>query len=225
MMEIILLIIVIGMLALSALIGFQKGFLRTVVGMSSLLISVALVVVLSPLVTDYITRKTGFRQSVYESIDGKLTDMVDEAQAKTTEEFKEVLEDSFIPSLLLQSFNDRISDRILPEEYLHNASMYMATKVTQALGILVTLILSFVVLKLVLLLTGLVGKVPLVSGVNKIFGIVLGLVRGLILVWILCYVITVFSYTDIGQEAVQAMSGNPFLSLFYNGALSLGNII
>lgn len=223
--EIILLIIVIGILALSALIGFQKGFLRTIVGMSSLLISLALVVVLSPLVTDFITARTSFRQKVYESIDEKLTEFVEEKQAQTTEELKKAMEDSFIPSLVLQRFNEKISDRIAPQEYLHNASMFMATKVTSALGILVTLILSFVVLKLILVLTGLISKVPVVSGVNKVFGIVLGLVRGLILVWILCYFITVFSYTDIGQEAVQAMTRNKVLSLFYNGALSLGNII
>ena len=126
---------------------------------------------------------------------------------------------------MLQSFNDKISDRLAPDEYVHNASMYMASKVTQALGILVTLVLSFIVLKLILILTGLISKVPIISGVNKIFGIVLGLVRGLILVWILCYVITVFSYTDMGQEAVQAMKNNKILSLFYDGALSLGKLI
>ena len=66
---------------------------------------------------------------------------------------------------------------------------------------------------------------PVVSGVNKVFGILIGLVRGLILVWILCYAVTVFSYTDIGQEAVQAMKDNKVLSLFYDGALSLGKLI
>ena len=224
-MEIVLLIIVIGTLALSAYLGFQKGFLRTIVGMSSLLISLALVVALSPLVTDFITRKTSFKETVYESIDEKLMEMVKEKTADTTEEIKRVLDDSFIPSLVLQSFNDKISDRLAPDEYVHNASMYMASKVTQALGILVTLVLSFIVLKLILILTGLISKVPIISGVNKIFGIVLGLVRGLILVWILCYVITVFSYTDMGQEAVQAMKNNKILSLFYDGALSLGKLI
>lgn len=224
-MEIVLLIIVIGALALSAYLGFQRGFLRTIVGMSSLLISLALVVALSPLVTDFITRKTSFKETVYESIDEKLMEMVKEKTAGTTEEIKRVLDDSFIPSLVLQSFNDKISDRLAPDEYVHNASMYMASKVTQALGILVTLVLSFIVLKLILILTGLISKVPIISGVNKIFGIVLGLVRGLILVWILCYVITVFSYTDMGQEAVQAMKNNKILSLFYDGALSLGKLI
>lgn len=220
-----MLIIVIGILGLSAYLGFQKGFLRTIVGMSSLLISLALVVALSPLVTDFITNKTSFRETVYESIDEKLMGLVSEKEAKTTEEIKDVMEDSFIPSLVLQRFNDKISNRISPDEYVHNAAMYMATKVTQALGILVTLLISFVVLKLILILTGLISKVPIISGVNKVFGIVLGLVRGLILVWILCYVITVFSYTDIGQEAVQAMKNNKILSLFYDGALSLGKLI
>ena len=224
-MEIVLLIIVIGILALSALIGYQKGFLRTIVGMSSLLISFALMVILSPYVTDFITNRTSFRETVYESIDEKLMDLVKEKEAETTEEIRDALEDSFIPSLLLQRFNDKISDGLLPEEYVHNASMYMANKVASALGILVTLVLSFIIFKLILILTGLISKVPVVSGVNKVFGILIGLVRGLILVWILCYAVTVFSYTDIGQEAVQAMKDNKVLSLFYDGALSLGKLI
>ena len=224
-MEIILIIIVIGILAFSAWLGFYRGFLRTIVGMSSLLISLALVVVLSPLVTDFIIKKTSFRETVYESIDEKLTELVEEKTATTTEEIRKVLEDSFIPAMVLRTFNDKISNRIEPREYVSNAAMFMATKVTQALGILVTLVLSFIVLRLILMLTGLISKVPVVSGVNKIFGIVLGLVRGLILVWILCYVITVFSYTKIGQEAVYAMENNSILSLFYNGALSLGKLI
>ena len=76
-MEIVLLIIVIGILALSAFLGYQKGFLRTIVGMSSLLISLALMVILGPLVTDFITNRTSFREKVDESIDAKLMDLVE----------------------------------------------------------------------------------------------------------------------------------------------------
>lgn len=224
-METILIAIIIAIFAVSAFIGVKKGFLRTIVGMSLLLISIALVAIFSPMVTDYIIKKTPFRQSVYESIDAKLTEMAEEKAAKTTEEIRGVMEESFIPSIIIKSFDDKISSRIQPMEYLHNASMYTATKVAEALGILVTLLLAFVVLRLIVMLTGLVSKIPVVSGANRILGLGLGLVRGLILVWILCYVITIFSFTDIGQKSMQAMTDNSFLSLFYNGALSIGKLI
>ena len=92
-------------------------------------------------------------------------------------------------------------------------------------GVLLTFALAFLVIRLVFLVLGVVGSLPGIHFLNQMAGSLLGFVQGLAVIWIGCFVLTVFSGTQWGQQVLAAVDGNPFLRSLYDGALSFGSVL
>lgn len=102
-------------------------------------------------------------------------------------------------------------------------------KLAEAIAGLVITAISFLALFILLdIVVHFVGKLlcwitefPLLKQVNEIFGLLLGLVEGLIIVWVLCIFLTAITGTEIGQEILKQINESWFLKLIYNNNLLL----
>ena len=59
------------------------------------------------------------------------------------------------------------------------------------------------------------AKLPLFNSINKSGGLVIGLAKGLIYVWIACLVLTAFSDKAWAQEAFRQINNNKLLTIIY----------
>ena len=62
----------------------------------------------------------------------------------------------------------------------------------------------------------LISKLPILHGMNALGGVACGLIHGLIILWILCIVITMFAWTEYGQWTLAQINESSLLSLLYN---------
>lgn len=77
-------------------------------------------------------------------------------------------------------------------------------------------LIVYIIIKIVLRLVNIVSKMPVINEVNKLFGLVSGLLKGMLLIWLFFFVITMLYNTALAQNVMQCVEGNSFLSFLYN---------
>ncbi len=222
----IILLILIG----AVLRGYHRGFLRTALSMLSLILTVILVGILQPYVTDvlrqYTPLESAVEKAVYRNLETAAVQISGEemlAGTVTEEEQALWLEECSIPSI--------IQDEILKgteqaaETFAVSASQTVAEVVMNVLGYLITFFLVFAILHLLGAFFHIIEYIPLLHGVNKWLGAVLGLVQGLVVVWILCLVVTLILPSEVGSQILAAIEDSALLSFLYNGSLSLSQTL
>lgn len=228
-MEAGLLIFVGAILILATLRGWWKGFLKTALGMLAVVLAIVFVFLFSPTVTKLLRTETPLYEKMTVAIGEVMAEMLEGEEEETKEGQQKALENSSLPNVLketlLENNNERVYQMLGVDSFLGYVSRYLAGVVMNICGVLLTFALSFVVLRLAFLLLGVVQHLPGIHLVNKVGGGILGFLQGLVLIWLFCALITVFSGTSWGQEAMGAIQKNALLSTVYDGCLSLGNIL
>ena len=101
-----------------------------------------------------------------------------------------------------------------------NFSDYITSFVTdKILDALIFVVLFIVVSALVWLsvfLLDILAKLPVIKFFNKGGGAALGFVEGVIVIWVACIIITMFSTTEWGQTLFKEINNNPILDMIYS---------
>ena len=228
-MEAGLLIFVVVVLLLFTGRGWWRGFLRTALGMLAVVLAVAAAVLLSPAVTRFLRTSTPLYDTVHTAMAEMVGEAMDLTAGESLEAQEQALANSSLPGVLkdtlLENNNEGMYQMLGVDSFLGYVSKYLAGVVVNICGVLLTFVLSFVILRLAFLLLGTVGNLPGIHLLNKIGGGILGFFQGLVLIWLFCFLVTVFSGTSLGQEMLQTIEKNSLLSMVYDGCLSLGNVL
>lgn len=239
-MQYIVLLAAVFILAGSVWLGYYKGFIRTALGMLSLILSLVIMQFVGPAVSDFLMEDSGLYEKTCQTIAESLKASVDlpdlpevPADLMTPEmeaaAEQGVLEKTFLPEALVQAImkNTALTDmgRTGVDGAFEKAGEYLGGIVIRILGSALTFLLTFVILRLLFLAAGIAGSVPGIHQINRIFGALLGAVRGLVILWLLCFVVTLLTPTAFGQELLRAIEDSSFLSSFYSGALSFSSIL
>lgn len=215
----LLTIIVAVIFAMCMLKGYRKGMVRTLASMVSLILSLILVSFASPYVTEFLEEKT----PVYPFVQEKCREMFSiEKKEETTENKKtqkEVIENLPVPdalkTLLEENNTQKIYEELAVKSFNEYVPRFMAEIIMSMISFAVTWILIIIAIWLVVHGLDLVAGLPVLHGINRLLGVVLGFVQGLIIVWIGMVVLTIFSNTDIGKVLMEMISESPFLKELY----------
>lgn len=208
--------------------GFFKGFIRTALGMAAMLVALVLVYLLGPTVSRILREQTPLYEWTSEAVQESLVDSLDLTALASQEERREMLNQSFLPQVLVDGILARtegVEGVPVADVFLQQVGDYVAEIVVTILGGVITFLLAFLAIRLALALGGLIGSVPGLHLVNQLGGALLGAIRGVFLLWLLCFVVTIFAPTTVGQEVLRAIEESYFLRIFYSGALSFGSVL
>lgn len=100
-------------------------------------------------------------------------------------------------------------------------SGYLADIVLQVVAFLTTFLLVSVLVQGVLFSLGIVAKLPVLHGLNKTAGLVLGLAEGIFFVWIFFFAVTVCAGTKPGGQLLWMIADSELLSFIYRRNLLL----
>ena len=226
-MQYILMLVAGGVLLASIFIGWRKGFLKMTLSMLALVIALIATWMFSPIVTDFLRDTPLYsmtKNAVREALEENMT-----SEGQTQEEQEEILEDSFLPAhiveVLKENNHESVYESLKAKDFLDYVSAYVAGIVINLTGVVITFVIAGLVIHIVMLLLSVVDLIPGLHAVNKLGGAFLGFVQGLILIWLLCFVVTLLAPTEIGQEMLKAIEENVFLSMIYNGVLSFSSVL
>jgi len=222
-----LLIIIVLVLAAYTIHGYQKGMLRILFSLFSLLLTIIFVAWATPYIGEFLKENT----KVYQTIEEKCEQSVrTKMQAKITEESEQqkgilenygiVLPKSIEETLLGKAQSE--SDNVLETNGIYEE---MAKKITDfiinGIAFFLALIICVILMHFLEGVIDIVSKIPILKGVNKILGIIAGLLQGLIMVWLFFYLVTIFQNVSWGQKVLSMIQSSNFLSNLYENNIIL----
>ena len=218
-----ILLAVIGIVAAFAFVGFKKGLIKMVFSLVSTIAALLIAMLLSPLIANTMKGNEAVMGFFEEKISAVVDFTSEEAQEET-----ESKQESLIASLPLpETFKETILENNTAETYLSlqakNFEEYVCRQITNviinAIAFVIALLLAIVGLAILCGALNLLAKLPLLRQVNAAAGLAAGAAEGVLVVWILFVILTMFAGTEFGSNAMGMIAENPLLDFLYKNNL------
>lgn len=180
-MAIFLDFIIIIIILLSTFLGYKKGLIGVAFKIISFVIAIIITLILYKPVSNLIIENTTWDETIENAIYEKLSG------TKIEEGEKIDKEQTDLPGVVVNYINDGIENTV--KQAQENVSQMIAKNLTQSVIQILTMITIFVITRLLLLFAKVileaVSELPVVKQFNEIGGILYGLLRGFIFIFIL----------------------------------------
>lgn len=248
------LIAVLVILGLCGYAGWKKGIIKMLVSVVAMIITIIVTVFAAPLLGKAIKETTNLYDTLYDSVEKTITTskIFDEA-LENAEENIDVDIDEDADESEIQKYVGQVAELLkLPESIVSEVediadSDYIAklqeqgyTTVSNLVSSIIaqrlTLIIFnaiihiivfaalFVVLRVIMSFTGIIGRLPVIHEANKTLGLVVGLIEGLLIVWVFFALLTAMGNTEWAASALSDINSSKLLSLIYDNNLILKSI-
>lgn len=207
-MNYIVLIAVIAILALSAWRGYRAGIVRMVLYIVTLVLTIVLAGLLLRPVSLLVKENT----SLYQNIETSVEEVINEHEIADIESIKQLP----FPEYMLDGIS---TDVMIAGDFRHVAAVGLAGQIFNAI---IYICLNFVIYIIIRIIVGtfdIVTRLPVIKEVNKLAGFAVGLIEGIILVWLLCLVLQACGSEVWAQKIFVQINDNSFLSWIYNNNL------
>ncbi len=221
-------LILIGIITAAVLISKKRGFLKSSYTVLSLLISVVLIVTLQQPFTEYLTT-SALGQTVREKVSEQVIGTAEEDMAaiedkEDGEAAVKVGEMMGLPEFLMDFLDEKLEKQTEAVEIMKNDALAVLTDtVTEVILKIVSIILLFLAVRvgvfLLLRLLDILFKLPVLSSVNALLGMVVGALNGLLAVYILCAILTLLAPTESLSVIGDIVDKTLIVKYFYNNNL------
>lgn len=164
-------LIVILVIALFTFIGYKQGLIKVAIKIASFFIAIIIALVLFKPVSTLVINNT--------TIDDKIENAIIEKITPEGMKPEDKVEAKNLPSGIIKNTNDSIK----------NIAETLTTKLIEICTILILYIVARIVLKFIAALATLIEKIPILKQFNKLGGTVYGLVKGLLIVYVILAII------------------------------------
>lgn len=131
-----------------------------------------------------------------------------------------VIENSGLPQFLtdklLENNNSEVYKSLGVTGFVSYIGAYLAKLITDIIAFLVTFLLATLVVRITMYALNIIGELPVIHGLNRLAGGILGMGTGLVIVWILFMVITLAYRTELGKTSFDMIGRSSILSFLYD---------
>ncbi len=270
--------------------GWCRGFVRKLASMLSLVISIVLVSMFLPYVTDFLKNNTPVyqyivkqcRQIMEDQISGALTSgtgadtALDQYRSMGREQIKRLMEENGYDSSVVDTLSDEQLEQYKEQYIQEYAARYLSGTQTQGqqpdrvsqtelieslplpealkdmllennndegyanlqvstfqdyvvhfIATLILNVISFVaavvavqiLLSLVIAALDFLARAPVISGINRLAGFLLGLLQALFFLWLFFLILSMTATTEIGLQLMSMVQESRFLGYLYDSNL------
>ena len=226
-----LLILALAIIGVCAFAGWRMGFVKSVFSLLSTIAVIIITILVSPLVTNMLKSN----KTITGAIQGKLETVIDlsgvagnldSGDEKDPTAFIDGLElpDSIkeaIKTSLEETMEEKKSEAAdFVGDKLDKLEIYICERLTtvilNALGFFITFLLAAAGLAILCFVLDLLSKLPVLHQINTLFGVAMGALEGLVILWIVFIIITMLGSTEFGQTCMAMISESKILSFLYD---------
>ena len=217
-LEVAVAVYLIGMM----LYGHYRGFIKIAVSAMSLFITLFAARVAIPQAAAWLEHNTAVYETMKESalkasgLDEKMEEMAQTAGLAGKAGERAVIESLEIPDqikkLLIENNNGEIYQEMGVQIFEDYVGKYLADRVIRV----IMFIVFYAFLHIIIVWLNLISRLPILYGLNKIAGAVLGLAEALIFIWVGALVLTLFSGSEIGKSMIEQINGSIWLTWLYD---------
>ena len=228
------LLIAVGLIFLVCMIvGYTRGFIKIVASLGATVATIVLATFLSPYVSGVLLKTVPIEEMMQEkcmeilmSNQEGVTVSGDVENSQDAQFF--MIENAKLPEvfqqLLLDNNNPEIYKTLGVTTFSEYIGSYLARLIADIVSFLLTLIVVTIVVRTILCTVGFIGKLPVIGGLNRIAGGILGIGTGLIVVWVFFIIITLMYDSEIGRQCFASIAENEFLTYLYENNILMNYI-
>ncbi len=217
-------IAVIVFLAAMAVYGSKRGLARMCISVAAMAVSLVLVFALRAPVERFVREHTSLETSVESFVDENLTSVIREAADSASKSAGNRLEETVkgmdlpepVRELLLNLVGSREAVSGKTGDLTDQLTAIISEAVFSGMIFVFTFILVRVLVWIASILILKASKLPLIRQVNSLAGAVIGLLLGVVILWVAGVVVTTASTQEWGQEALRLIGESPVLDFFYS---------
>lgn len=206
-------ILILAILVIATFLGYKKGFLRTLTGVISIIISFVIAVSFSPQIEDFIQNT-----SVYEAIYENIEETIGTESEETTVSEKNTAKLN-MPRDMIESIHKSAEDK------KNEIKSSMTEKIGEISVKILSIVFIFLVVRILLFVIlggfGLVKKLPLIGWFDRLLGAFFGFLRGFLVVYLLLVVVTVCASFNAQNGIVKTVKQSEFAKVMYNNNVFL----
>lgn len=208
--DIAVIVIILGL----GIIGYVRGFIRTCLGFLPSVAAIFGAYITYPYLSKFL-RKTFVYENIMKTVQDKLSFESAVSGMAQSDVINSLNAPSFIKDALINNNNSVVYD-ILDvsgvEEYI---SGFIANVSINILAVVIAFIGIFIVAKLIIRTLDFVSDLPVLSFFNKSCGLALGLIKGVVFVWLVGIVVTFFYYNESFSNIIAMLNASKIALFMY----------
>lgn len=205
-LPLILDIAVLVILLVVAIVGFKKGFLKGLVGLVGTVVAFIIAILCAAPVAEMVENGFGMTTSIANAVEGMLNGMEAFNVPLTDEGLSNALAELGLPGFISDMIIDVVSQLNIEGDptIAQVVSPVIAGFISTAICGILLFIVSAILLNLFAgLLSKVFDKIPVIGAINHILGLALGLIKGLIFVYIVLGVLSVLPIQGVQDVLAQ----------------------
>ncbi len=208
-----LLAAVLTLFALLMINGYRKGFLKMVVSFLGTIVIIIATVFISPRISSYMVNHTQIYENTREKIENVLVDKLSGDTPRDISDLNvpDILKNDYISKNTSNMYQAIVA--VMIRDYI---SVYAARLIVNAAAFVGTYIALSICIWLIVRSTEIIDRIPVIHGVNRLFGTAVGGAIALILVWIVFFIIIAFLGNDTGEKLLVAVQDSAILTYLFN---------
>jgi uncharacterized membrane protein required for colicin V production len=212
-------IMLIAIILFCAINGMIKGFVKTLFGLSSTIVALVLTLIISPQVSGLIINNTSFDQMIGEKTIELLK--IENLMGDQDTELEEVIVSGAInlPGNILRFLEKNntpeINDKLEANGLGDYISGSIATMAVNAFVFLIVFLIVSLLLNAVVIVLDIITRLPIVKSMNKFGGFSVGLVIGILIVWVATMSLSFIISIQATETLSELIESSIFTKLFY----------
>lgn len=216
-----------------AFIGYKQGLVKIVASLLATVIMIALVMVLTPYVSKVIRQVTPLEETIQNKIGELVTAElgaevpIPDIQIPREQQIS-LIENAKLPEvfrkMLLENNNEEAYASLGVSSFGEYVGAYIAKVISDVAAFLLVMVLILIIVPILIKMLGIFNKLPVIGGMNRLAGGVLGLAIGLAVVWVSFIIITLMYSTEFGSACFACIEQSAILQKLYDGNILMNAI-
>lgn len=212
-------IVTLVFLVFSCYMGYRRGFIKEIVSMFFVILSIGLVWVINPYVNGFIRENTPIYEKIQEGCQNLVQSQSGDTEGMGREEQSSLIEGLPLPELLKDELEKNntveVYQYLAVRTFTEYVSRYLAQVVVNGISFIVSFILSTLLIRMITYALNIIASLPVIHGANKITGAFVGAAKGIVFVWIAFLILTVFCNTEFGKAGLKMVEQDYALNWLY----------
>ena len=214
MSGIILDIILVAIIALNVFICYKKGLVKLAVGLIAFFVAIIVAMALCKPVSNLIAEKTQLDEKIEETIIKNFSvEVTEEDESETDEGFMKYME-KYVDDSINKTRNEIVLE----------ASSVVSMKLINICAFIGIFIIARLVLILLTFVADIIMSLPILKQFNKAGGIIYGLIKALLIIYVLLAIVFLIIYVTGNNTLSSAISSSFITKFFYNNNIILNFI-
>lgn len=200
--------------------GFRRGLIRTAFSMFSIVIVAVATMWLNPYIGSAIRENTDWQKKLEEKCDEMLVEKLEERLEVSDVSQNSFIEEMPLPEIVREKLeennNSETYQDLAVENFAGYLSRYIAAGVMSGITFLISFVAVWILMKILLCAVDKITELPVIGGFNRLGGMLLGAVQGVLWIWIIFLLITLLCDTQMGRYLMGMIQENPVLLWLYD---------